>query len=259
MSAGAQTRSDANAPTQNVRILSLHRVTYHFRAGEAVALEAPADTIEFLLKAKSRRVALAGPQGNGIVVGPDIHRDGIAVAASLLARPGEYSVNLTAGSYAGEQATTSFTVVLAPMATVPTGASRPPVILLNGYQLPNSLQEVIAGDTCPMSLTSPPSKGTFGSLESSLLDSDGVPAVYFFDNCVEGANRPIEELGATLEQVLNSIFYDSGEPVPQVDLVAHSMGGLIVRSYLAGLQAGGALTPPSNPGVRKCLLAVWGG
>jgi len=33
---------------------------------------------------------------------------------------------------------------------------------------------------------------------------------------------------------LNTIKYDSGAQVPQIDLVAHSMGGLIARAYLAG-------------------------
>jgi hypothetical protein len=38
-----------------------------------------------------------------------------------------------------------------------------------------------------------------------------------------------------------------------VDLVAHSMGGLIARAYLAGLQADGSLNPPPSPGIRKLI------
>jgi uncharacterized repeat protein (TIGR02543 family) len=83
----------------------------------------------------------------------------------------------------------------------------------------------------------------------------GVPVVYFFDNCVEDPNSgPIEGLGQDLLQFLNLIKYDNGALVPQVDLVTHSMGGLIVRSYLAGLKSSGTswtLSPPSNPRVRK--------
>jgi pimeloyl-ACP methyl ester carboxylesterase len=59
--------------------------------------------------------------------------------------------------------------------------------------------------------------------------------VYFFDNC-ECPNCTIEQLAEDFSQVLNLIRYDNGEPVPRVDVVAHSMGGLIV-AYLAGKQA----------------------
>jgi len=80
-----------------------------------------------------------------------------------------------------------------------------------------------------------------------------VPVVYFFDNCVEDANGQIEALGNVLSQVMNLIRYDTGALVPQVDLVGHSMGGLIARSYLAGLQTNGSLSPPINPRVRKFI------
>ncbi len=40
--------------------------------------------------------------------------------------------------------------------------------------------------------------------------------------------------------------------VPQVDVVTHSMGGLILRSYLSGKQsASGVFNPPADPKVRK--------
>ena len=82
------------------------------------------------------------------------------------------------------------------------------------------------------------------------------PQVYFFDNCVEQSvnGSTIEELGVTLGQFLNMLVqYAGGSLVPQVDLVSHSMGGLIVRSYLAGLQATGGLSPVLNPRVRKFI------
>jgi hypothetical protein len=81
------------------------------------------------------------------------------------------------------------------------------------------------------------------------------PAYYFFDNCVEQAvnGGTIEELGVTLGQFLDMVQYAGGAPVAQVDLVSHSMGGLIVRSYLAGLQANGSLSPVLNPRVRKFI------
>ena len=85
------------------------------------------------------------------------------------------------------------------------------------------------------------------------MKQNHVPVAYFFDNCVEDQNDLIENIGGVLGQVLNLIRYDTGELVPQVDLVTHSMGGLIARSYLAGLQANGTFFPPPNPRIRKLV------
>jgi uncharacterized protein (TIGR03437 family) len=117
------------------------------------------------------------------------------------------------------------------------------VVLLNGW---------ITGfvNSCPVATDS---TQTFGNLANYLL-ADGVPVVYFFDNCQADPNQPIETLGNDLAAFLNTITYDDGTPVPQIDLVAHSMGGLIARSYLAGLQINGTLTPPVNPRIRKLVL-----
>jgi len=92
---------------------------------------------------------------------------------------------------------------------------------------------------------------TFGNLQTTLMNA-GI-TVYFFDNCVESPTQgPIESLGNDLAQFLN-MLQSGGAAVPQVDVVAHSMGGLIVRSYLAGLQTDGTLSPPTNPGIRKFI------
>jgi uncharacterized protein (TIGR03437 family) len=40
----------------------------------------------------------------------------------------------------------------------------------------------------------------------------------------------------------------------QVDVIAHSMGGLVVRSYLQGWTASPYLNPPANPKIRKLIL-----
>jgi uncharacterized protein (TIGR03437 family) len=113
-----------------------------------------------------------------------------------------------------------------------------PVVLLNGYEA-----------TC--SGTSD-SSSTFGSMQS-LLQSDGWQ-VYFFDNCsvmpgTTGNARPtIEELAQAFGTFLGNIG------APQVDVVAHSMGGLIVRSYLAGKLPQGGFSPPSNVMIRKAVF-----
>ncbi len=127
---------------------------------------------------------------------------------------------------------------------VPLGGLTPPVVLLNGWQF-----SVLPPSSCPIATTG--SAETFGSLATQLV----APAFYFFDNCVEQSvnGSSIEALGVTLGQFLNMVQYANGALVPQVDLVSHSMGGLIVRSYLAGLQANGGLSPLLNPRVRKFI------
>ncbi len=127
--------------------------------------------------------------------------------------------------------------------TVPSTATRPPVVLLNGW-------ETGFTNSCPVSSGA---AATFGNLPSYLL-ADGVPAVYFFDNCAQDPNQPIETLANDFGKFLNTITYDNGQQVPQIDVVAFSMGGLIVRAYLAGLQTTGALTPPASTLVRNLVL-----
>jgi len=60
-----------------------------------------------------------------------------------------------------------------------------------------------------------------------------------------------------LKAYIAGLTYTDGTPVAQVDLVAHSMGGLIVRAYLAGIQPGdGGFIPPATTGVRRVVLAA---
>ncbi len=113
----------------------------------------------------------------------------------------------------------------------------PPVVLVNGYQdLPCENKQ---------------SRETFGQLEEKLQAAGRT--VIWFNNCsvpAAGEPRPtIEEMGAALGRRIET----SG--APQVDVVVHSMGGLILRSYLAGKQnAPGTFTPPVNPRVRKAVF-----
>jgi uncharacterized protein (TIGR03437 family) len=220
--------------------LTLHQTRYRLRAGEPVKIDAPRETLDFLLHAKTRRVEIAGKEIRGFVVGPNRAGDQILLGVSLTMKPGEYRVSLSTSSNSGEERVTTLNVTLDPMQTVPITATQPPVVLLNGWQI-----GIFSGG-CPQSSSSE----TFGNLESSLT----APVVYFFDNCVECPNCLIEDLGNDLGQVLGMIRYDDGTLVPQIDLVTHSMGGLIARAYLAGLQANGALSPPPDPRVRKIAL-----
>jgi len=128
-----------------------------------------------------------------------------------------------------------FVVLLLPSLLL--GQTVPPVVLVNGYQdLP-----------CENKL----SRDTFGQLEEKLRAAGR--EVIWFNNCSVAAvtePRPtIEEMGAALGRKIE----ESG--AAQVDVVAHSMGGMILRSYLAGKQnAPGMFAPPVNPRVRKAVF-----
>lgn len=116
---------------------------------------------------------------------------------------------------------------------------KPPVVFVNGYQ--SGCSNVSFA-------------GTFG-LADQVMERDGRVSL-FFNNCAVGDNSTsIEELGNGLGRFLDSLRYTSGEPVPQVDVIAHSMGGLIVRSYLAGKQEQpGVFTPPARVAIRKAVF-----
>jgi len=231
------------AASQTARPMLVLQTRYQLRMGEAVEIPAAADTLDFMLHAQTRRVTVDGKDVPGLVVAPNETQDRILLAPSAKAVPGEYAVTLSATSAAGEEMHTSVDVVVKPRATVPNGSTRPPVVLLNGW---------ISGFTnsCPVAASS---VTTFGNLAQYLV-SDGVPVVYLFDNCLEDPNQPIETLGNDLGAFLRTIKYDDGTQVPQIDLVAHSMGGLIARAYLAGLQPNQTYLPPYYPLVRDLVL-----
>jgi uncharacterized protein (TIGR03437 family) len=84
----------------------------------------------------------------------------------------------------------------------------------------------------------------FAELETRLR-AEGV-SVTFFGTCAFPDRPSIEDLGNALGAAIRSLN------VPQVDIVSHSMGGLILRSYLAGKQnVSGVFRPPSDPKIRK--------
>ncbi len=176
-------------------------------------------------------------------MGPNHTRDKILLKASLRTKPGEYTVKLAAASAEGEAREASLDVVVKPLLTVPSGSSRPPVVLLNGWETGFTGVCAVSAD----------STVTFGNLAQYLL-SDGVPEVFFFDNCAEDPNEPVETLGNDLATVLNSIKYDNGAAVPQFDVIGFSLGGLIVRAYLEGLQTSAAYLPPTSTLVHKLVL-----
>jgi uncharacterized protein (TIGR03437 family) len=121
---------------------------------------------------------------------------------------------------------------------IPKGPNTP-VVFLNGYQLNCS------GNTFAAS---------FGNADA-VLQSNGIFSV-FFNNCDVPGKPSLEALGIAFGRFLAGLKFSDGSAVSQVDVVAHSMGGLIVRSYLAGMQDTNpaTFTPPATPGIRKAIF-----
>jgi len=127
---------------------------------------------------------------------------------------------------------------------VPKGPN-PPVVFLNGYQIGCSGTDFASN---------------FGAADK-LLQASSIVTLYF-DNCSVGSvsNRPtIEALGLAFGKFLAGLQYTDGTPVTQVDAVGHSMGGLILRSYLAGKQDTGttapaSFAPPAPPLIRRAVF-----
>ncbi len=156
---------------------------------------------------------------------------------------GSYAVAVTATDWAGLRRDVAFRLdVAAPQLEPLAAPGTVPVVLLNGFQLVcTNTDSTVAGAT-----------STFGQSLGTDLWGMGL-SVAFFNNCSYG-DISIEELGNELRTFLGSLTYSDGTAVTQFDLVTHSMGGLIARAYLAGLQPDGTLTPPPNPRIRKLVL-----
>jgi uncharacterized protein (TIGR03437 family) len=157
--------------------------------------------------------------------------------------PGEYAIEVAGRRPDGRSASIVLQLSVESVTLSPAAVTaRPPVILLNGFQ-------PICTDSAS---TLAASVDTFGQL-ASLLQADGV-AVGYFNNCSYG-DISIEQLAGQLNIYLAGLQYTDGTPVSQVDLVAHSMGGLIARSYLAGKGGvSGVFSPPANTKVRKLTM-----
>jgi len=159
--------------------------------------------------------------------------------------PGDYTIEVVGRGLDGRSISTALLVTVDAVTISPAAAAaRPPVILLNGFQL------VCLGNT---DSTLAASVSTFGQLYS-LLNADGVGVAYF-NNCTYG-DISIEQLAGQLNNYIAGLHYTDGTPINQVDLVVHSMGGLIARAYLAGKgQSSGVFSPPANSKIRK-LVAI---
>lgn len=89
---------------------------------------------------------------------------------------------------------------------------------------------------------------TFGRL-GQLLREDGY-RVEFFNTCVLRGG-PLESLAERFEQFIAT------QGLERFDVIAHSMGGLILRTYLAGKkEADGVFRPPFPVRVRRAIMAA---
>lgn len=118
--------------------------------------------------------------------------------------------------------------------------TNPPVIFINGYQ-----------SSCGGSFSD-----TFTQADQ-VLAARGIVSL-FFDNCsvapaANAQKATLQAEGQALGRFIASLKYTDGTAVPQVDVVMHSMGGLILRAYLAGMQDGtpAVFNPPADPKVRR--------
>jgi len=222
---------------QVLRPLAVNESQYTVAAGERVALEAPPEALAFMRSAKT---SLAQAPGRSFAVAPELNGSRVLLGIPLTTEPGDYTVSLSFLNNAKEKRTASIRLTVTPFAEPDAASAVPPVVLLDGLQLSLS-------STCAMASDS---TGTFGNMQAYLQGPpNNVPNVYFFENCTECPNCSIEQLGADLAAFLNSLA------APQVDVVVHSMGGLIVRAYLSGKQAAaGAFSPPAAQKIRKAVF-----
>ncbi len=100
------------------KAMEVHQTRYQVRAGEAAQIVAPQDTLDFLAKAATRKVAITGGDtaatSGGLTAAPNLAGDQVLIGASLRTKPGEYTVNLSATSAAGEQRQATLTVEVTP-------------------------------------------------------------------------------------------------------------------------------------------------
>jgi uncharacterized protein (TIGR03437 family) len=118
--------------------------------------------------------------------------------------------------------------------------ANPPVVFLDGYQ---------SGCTGDSSFSA-----NFSAADK-LLQGAGLVSLYF-DNCLVTGNPTVEALGIAFGKYLAGLKYTDGTPVTQVDVVAHSMGGLVVRCFLSGKQdtATATFLPPATVPIRRAIL-----
>jgi uncharacterized protein (TIGR03437 family) len=127
---------------------------------------------------------------------------------------------------------------LIPSGTPVPMTTLPPVVFINGFQF----------EGCPSTFAD-----TFG-IADQVLQSNG-EVTLFFSTCSLPSTATIEDLAGAFATFLEGLQFTNGQPVQTVDVVSHSMGGLVLRCYLSGKQdTSGVFQPPAATHVRKAVL-----
>jgi pimeloyl-ACP methyl ester carboxylesterase len=103
----------------------------------------------------------------------------------------------------------------------------------------------------------------FGNMKSLLMSDAGYKAedIYEYDyrsltSCSSDPNTTIELIAADFAQFIKSKLHSFYPIGTQADVIAHSMGGLVVRSYMVGMAPApnGSLLPYGNE-IRRLMIA----
>ena len=227
--------AQSQSPSGSIRPLVLNKTEYRLHAGESTSIDTP--------RLKSISAVTTSPELR-YPIRASIGFEGQTIKLSVppTTPTGAYVVSFTALDSNGVTRAGSVRLAAEPLQLEPVpSVGTVPVILLNGWQFTcDNTDSTIAAST-----------GTFGQLASQLQGAG--ESVGFFNNC-SYPDISIESLAGQLGALLDSLTYSDGTPILQFDVVAHSMGGLIARAYLAGLQGNGSLAPLVNPRVRKLIL-----
>lgn len=120
--------------------------------------------------------------------------------------------------------------------------SNPPVLLVAGHTA--FCEDILTDEFFTL---------TFGKFHEVLARAGRVSL--YFESCQAPTRLPIEGLAAYLGILIEKLRYDDGQPVDKLDVVAHSMGGLILRSYLSGKESiRGVFTPPVATRIRRAIF-----
>src|SRR5579863_6784432 len=136
------------------RPLQVNRSQYQVAAGERFEIDAPPETVAFMLAARTR---IARATTRTFAVAPTVAGDRVVLGIPLTTAPGNYAISLDFRNDAGEERSADVQVTVTPYARPEASSAGIPVVLLDGWQPPSS----VSG--CPMAADS---TTAFGNLAS---------------------------------------------------------------------------------------------
>jgi hypothetical protein len=127
------TAAQAGMSSHPIHLRSLQQTKLRMRAGEVVPVAVSRETLYFVRNARNRVVTTSGVSETGFILGPSVKGDQVVLTASLMMKPGEYTVSLSAVSETGEERVMTLNVTLDPMQMAPLSDNAASG-LLNGWQ-----------------------------------------------------------------------------------------------------------------------------